>query len=656
MSVIPTVSADGVGVVSAGQLNAYTLSCYNSGVLRTVVGQTGMSVFLQGTNTPSDGGQGSFYWDYTSTATDDNFAVIRPYGVIYGAWLRTKPFTAIGGDVSLAVATATDATTSRTLASYFGDVFNVKNYGAIGDGTTDDTTAIQAAINAAQTAGAGQVWFPAGTYKITGTLSITKNKISLLGAGVGATTLNFANGASDCITVVGVSQANQLYYFTLKGFLFTFTGKTGGRSLVLAYVSQAWIYDIYLENCWTGFEIWVTNNISIYNVVFQGISGGSSAPAYYGSYAPGACYGIFFHAPGDGSGRSDALTTVNLIAQGLYGGADGYIWDGAASTWNVFQTTALNCRYGMRIKNSAGSISNFPQFGEFDNFVTDGMSSIGLLIEGGKTMQFTNCILTNTSGAAGQGGGDTNAARILPDVGGSYTNALQFSNCRFGLCKQTAVYIGGRDVQIVNSIFSSGSTTPSNTYAAVQIAAPAQDVVINGNKVSEWGSANLWEYGIQVDAGTYRVLLVGNNLYSAVTQGILWNNNDLGSYCASNIESNPQRTVPGLYTVANGVTLSASQLLGGALGLTGPTANWAATTDTAVNLVNMLQNPVIFTYQTLLLINETAYQLTLNPGASVNFVGNVSGGTFIIPANTQRTFVINVVNPTQGSQQIAFYG
>jgi len=89
MSVIPTVSADGVGVVSAGQLNAYEISCYNVGVLRTVVGQTGMSVFLQGTNTPNDGGQGNFYWDYTSTATDNNFSVIRPYGVIYGAWLRT---------------------------------------------------------------------------------------------------------------------------------------------------------------------------------------------------------------------------------------------------------------------------------------------------------------------------------------------------------------------------------------------------------------------------------------------------------------------------------------------------------------------------------------------------------------------------------------
>jgi hypothetical protein len=41
---------------------------------------------------------------------------------------------------------------------------NVKNFGAVGDGVTDDTLAVQAAIDAC--AGSGDVFFPAGTYKI----------------------------------------------------------------------------------------------------------------------------------------------------------------------------------------------------------------------------------------------------------------------------------------------------------------------------------------------------------------------------------------------------------------------------------------------------------------------------------------------------------
>jgi hypothetical protein len=97
MSVIPTVSQDGVGVVAAGQLNAYTFSCYNTGVLRTIVGQTGMTAYLQGTNVPADGGQGIFYWNYASTASDDNVNTIVPAGVVYGAWIRLTLAVASGG-------------------------------------------------------------------------------------------------------------------------------------------------------------------------------------------------------------------------------------------------------------------------------------------------------------------------------------------------------------------------------------------------------------------------------------------------------------------------------------------------------------------------------------------------------------------------------
>jgi hypothetical protein len=47
--------------------------------------------------------------------------------------------------------------------------FNVRDYRAVGDGTTDDTAAIQSALNAAAVAGS-VVWFPAGSYLISDTL------------------------------------------------------------------------------------------------------------------------------------------------------------------------------------------------------------------------------------------------------------------------------------------------------------------------------------------------------------------------------------------------------------------------------------------------------------------------------------------------------
>jgi len=57
----------------------------------------------------------------------------------------------------------------RTVQSKLRDVVSVKDFGAVGDGTTDDTAAIQAFFNACQN---GRGYMPAGIYKITSTLNL----------------------------------------------------------------------------------------------------------------------------------------------------------------------------------------------------------------------------------------------------------------------------------------------------------------------------------------------------------------------------------------------------------------------------------------------------------------------------------------------------
>lgn len=61
-----------------------------------------------------------------------------------------------------------------------GQSFNVKAYGALGDGSTDDTTAVQAAFTAAVATG-GRVYFPTGTYLCT-TITVTGD-VSVHGSG-----------------------------------------------------------------------------------------------------------------------------------------------------------------------------------------------------------------------------------------------------------------------------------------------------------------------------------------------------------------------------------------------------------------------------------------------------------------------------------------
>jgi len=64
-------------------------------------------------------------------------------------WARDN---AAWADASDLTAIATGSTESRTLADRFSDSLSVKDFGAIGDGATDDTVAFAAAISAANTA------------------------------------------------------------------------------------------------------------------------------------------------------------------------------------------------------------------------------------------------------------------------------------------------------------------------------------------------------------------------------------------------------------------------------------------------------------------------------------------------------------------------
>lgn len=54
-------------------------------------------------------------------------------------------------------------------------IYNVIDYGAKGDGITDDAVAVQKAIDACTSAGGGQVLFPSGHTFMTGPVELKSN-------------------------------------------------------------------------------------------------------------------------------------------------------------------------------------------------------------------------------------------------------------------------------------------------------------------------------------------------------------------------------------------------------------------------------------------------------------------------------------------------
>jgi len=101
---------------------------------------------------------------------------------------------------------------------------NVKDFGAQGNGSSDDAQAFKDAINAAKNAGGGAVLIPAGTYRINSTISLSSNVV-LRGEGYDKTHLDI-NTSGDAISISGGS----------KGSLVNVTGgyKKGSTSLTVS--------------------------------------------------------------------------------------------------------------------------------------------------------------------------------------------------------------------------------------------------------------------------------------------------------------------------------------------------------------------------------------------------------------------------------------
>jgi len=141
-------------------------------------------------------------WEKAPTRSDIVDSVIRvtsvaaieaysaPVGYVFSlnAGGRSGVFDVIAGDFSTELAADSlngvyvgladnPLATTKVAKRRISGQTNVKWFGALGDGTTDDTIPIQAAFNAI-TGARQSVYFPPGTYRVTATVNIDAEKVS----------------------------------------------------------------------------------------------------------------------------------------------------------------------------------------------------------------------------------------------------------------------------------------------------------------------------------------------------------------------------------------------------------------------------------------------------------------------------------------------
>lgn len=138
-------------------------------------------------------------------------------------------------------------------------------YSATGDGVTDDTTAIQTAIDAAEAAGGGIVYFPPGDYKISAALTIDNDYVTLLGDGPNSRIFTSSTSINvlDVGTLTTTTKISRPKICNLKLEHSSSTNTSTAYTLRVMGVTKLGIHDVW---CINGGTVFYMQNSDLFEI------------------------------------------------------------------------------------------------------------------------------------------------------------------------------------------------------------------------------------------------------------------------------------------------------------------------------------------------------------------------------------------------------
>jgi hypothetical protein len=240
----------------------------------------------------------------------------------------------------------------KTLNNKLQDLVSVKDFGAKGDGTTDDTASIQAAINLACTYG-GNVYLPSGVYKISAALVFSMNSVvtdpirrpSMSGDGMAATTIYQTVNANG-IEIVGHDPQPAGYClfqdFTLYGYQ---KNKLGMALKDIAFVT---INNVYLAGWSTGLY-----GVNVLSSTFNDLVIRFNDGGFY--FEPNAAFG--FVSEPNAITMSNCTVGNNDSYGGKVIGAGTFNYTGGSIEANGFGTDLSSAKWGLAIVDAGGKLA-----------------------------------------------------------------------------------------------------------------------------------------------------------------------------------------------------------------------------------------------------------------------------------------------------------
>lgn len=315
--------------------------------------------------------------------------------------------------------TATTGTTSRTLASHFNDVLTSADFGCVGDGVTNDTTALQAAMTACATANRPLRLLP-GTYKITAQLTCPSNLTMFHDGHPDACVLDFAYSGSAQDMMKITSRTN----VWLEGF--TMNAHQSGT--------------LVNGNCLdiTGSTDVALRRLQLLNAPDEGlyISGGSDISFVDGVVTGAQASGIIL----TGSAQRITIEGVDLTANtmfGIFGHDADYLYlrhNRCTSSGLELIGIRYTCSYGEITGNFAtatgdNGISITGSHFTVANNICHTNHNSGIWVYGEHNTVTGNVCYNN--GQNGGGGGNYAGIRVSPAFGGASRNNTVTGNVCF---------------------------------------------------------------------------------------------------------------------------------------------------------------------------------------------------------------------------------
>ena len=427
-------------------------------------------------------------------------------------------------------------------------VYNVKWFGAKGDfPTTNDYTAIQAAINLAGTLAGGDVLFPQGGYRIDTGLTITTPLTRLIGVGKRycslqstITTISMVTVSAARCGVENLSIFNQVQPTTANGLIKIAAGAVqctfrdldmvgGWYCIYLSGGANCLFGDIVAREAWGGNAVYGVNAGAMIfeNCVFDqdwpSTSQGLGAPASAndkGARANTTAYvlkdyvnlgGMLLQCKvaGTTAAAPPSLTGVwynqdivdGTVTWRVAGNASGSaVQVDSGCTYVTFKDTDMTGSYvyGAQVTNGLGATA--PDVIRFNNVTIAGTISHGINIVAGKGLWIEGCEIQACLGAA--------AVRSGISIGSGITGELTIRGNRV-----TSGFVRGVDMAAnsFGSVVMAGNMCFGMSGAGINVQANATDFTIVDNNV---GSSALFgnnAVGINVAAGSSNNYTIRNN-------------------------------------------------------------------------------------------------------------------------------------------------